>query len=111
MIPKDQWVWYGFAGHFIGGHSCAYHLCTRIGNKVISTVGAYYPRSQEEMVTLGIGPEDYYETMIFECDGEDENGNPNIHVFTELERHMYGDSLKAEQGHRAICDRIAKGDE
>jgi len=39
MIPKSEWVWYGFAGHLIVSERCAYYLCTRIGSKLVSTVG------------------------------------------------------------------------
>lgn len=107
MIPKDEWTWYGFAGHYIGGRQCAYHLCTRIGDRMVSTVGAYYPDRTSDMQTLGIGDDDFFETMVFPCDGEDEHGNINILEWSEIESHSYPTSIAAEIGHRNICDRIA----
>ena len=39
MIPKEDWKWFGSAGHFICAHDCRFHLCTLVGNYVVSTVG------------------------------------------------------------------------
>lgn len=39
MIPHDQWEWFGDAGHFICGHDCRFHLCTLVGEYLVSTVG------------------------------------------------------------------------
>ena len=110
MIPKDEWVWYGFAGHFIGGLQCAYHLCTRIDKLLVSTVGAYYPKGAEDepMTPLGIEPDSLYESFIFPCDGEDEYGNPNIIEFSEIHSQRYDTSIKAELGHRELCLKVAK---
>lgn len=38
-IPESEWRWFGNAGHFIGGNSCRFHLCTQVGNYLVSTVG------------------------------------------------------------------------
>lgn len=49
-VPESNWEWYGEAGHFICGRDCRFHLCTKIGNYVISTVGKYWPsRSSREI--------------------------------------------------------------
>ena len=106
MITKNEWVWYGFAGHLTVSRRCTYHLCTRIGDYLVSTVGAYYPMHSDKMDTIGVGKDDFYETMVFPCDGEDEYGNPNCDL-SEIECHRYADSITAERGHRAICERIA----
>jgi len=47
--PKDEWEWFGHAGHFICGHMCRFHLCTRVGGYLISTVGELWfdKRSRE----------------------------------------------------------------
>lgn len=42
-IPKADWRWYGSAGHFICGHDCRFHLCTEIGEYLVSTVGELWP--------------------------------------------------------------------
>jgi len=110
MIPKSEWVWYGFACHFIGSRNCEYHLGTRIGNRLISTVGAYNPHEEESYVALGLDEDSFFETMIFECGGEDEHGNPIVPNWIELYVERYSESLNAERGHRALCERVAKGE-
>ena len=105
MIPKSEWVWYGFAGHLCVSRRCAYHLCTRIGNRLVSTVGAYF-FNDDKMQPIA-GPNDFYETMVFECSGEDKHGNPFLDSLSELERHVYGGSVAAELGHRNICIGVA----
>ena len=108
MIPKDEWVWYGFPGHFICGSRCAYHLCTRIGDRLVSTVGTFYPNGpNKEMERVGIGDKDFYETMVFMCDGETDSGDPNITGWDKLFCEKYETSIEAECGHRKICRDIA----
>jgi len=42
--------WYGHAGHFICGHMCRFHLCTKVGKYLVSTVGEMWPsRSSREI--------------------------------------------------------------
>ena len=81
-----------------------------IGNRLVSTVGAFYPDWDREIESIA-GPDAYYETMVFECDGEDNGGNPNILSCGELECERYKGSLAAEQGHRDACYRIAEWQE
>jgi hypothetical protein len=42
-INESDWKWFGNAGHFICAASCRFHLCTQIGEYLISTVGEYWP--------------------------------------------------------------------
>lgn len=108
MIPKSEWVYYGFPGHFVGGIDCAYHLSTRVGGYLISTVGAYFPGLDKEAVPVGTRENAFFETMIFKCDGEDKYGNPNKEL-KELYVEYYEKSVDAERGHRMLCRQIAKG--
>lgn len=41
MQAHESWKWYGYAGHLIVAARCAYHLCTRVGDVLVSTVGDY----------------------------------------------------------------------
>lgn len=92
--------WYGYAGHFIGGKNCAYHLSTRIGKHLISTVGHYLPKSSDGvMVPIGAGENANFETYVFDCEGEDESGDPIIPSFTEIDGERYAKSIDAENGH------------
>lgn len=38
-----DWKWFGNAGHLIVGSWCRFHLCTQIGEYMVSTVGEYWP--------------------------------------------------------------------
>jgi len=42
-ISKDKWVWMPHAGHLIVGHQCRFHLATKVGRFLVSTVGEYWP--------------------------------------------------------------------
>lgn len=43
MIQQNNWKWFGNAGHFICGSHCRFHLCTQVGNYIVSTVGQLWP--------------------------------------------------------------------
>ena len=34
-----NWKWFGNPGHFICAQNCRFHLCTLVGNYLVSTVG------------------------------------------------------------------------
>jgi hypothetical protein len=42
-LMKNNWKWFGVAGHFICGRWCQFHLCTQVGEYLVSTVGEYWP--------------------------------------------------------------------
>lgn len=42
-IPATEWKWFGDPGHHIIGEDCRFHLCTQVGEFLISTVGNYLP--------------------------------------------------------------------
>lgn len=43
MVARDMWEWFGHAAHFICGPSCRFHLATKVGDYLVSTVGEYVP--------------------------------------------------------------------
>lgn len=45
MIPREEWEWFGTAGHLIVGQDCRFHLATIVGPWLVSTVGEYLPDS------------------------------------------------------------------
>lgn len=109
MSERSKWKWYGYAGHFIGGKSCAYHLSTRVGHFLVSTVGDYYPRSKNgERETFGSSPDSWFETFVFKCLGEDKNGDPIIASLSEVDSERYVKSIDAERGHYAYCKKYAR---
>lgn len=42
-IPESEWKWFGNAGHLIVAAWCRFHMCTQIGDYMVSTVGEYWP--------------------------------------------------------------------
>lgn len=107
MKSREGWKWYGFAGHLCVGRRCAFHLCTRVGPYLVSTVGAYYPKDSDDCETIGAGKDDYFETMVFPCHGDDADGNPNNDL-SEIECVRYSESIKAERGHYVLCEKYAE---
>lgn len=94
-VPREEWVWFGDAGHLIVGSDCRYHLATHIGPWWVSTVGKYLPDSvvreilaESRSITLQgmgdarladwmdkagyekIGVGRTYETMVFRAGGD-----------------------------------------
>lgn len=107
-IPESEWVWYGFPGHFILGARCQYHLCTRIGEVLVSTVGRLVEDPERAPHQISeLGPGRYYETFVFRVDGENEHGDPNVLSWDAIDTEGYMASLEAEQGHRAMCEKWA----
>ena len=42
-VPVEEWEWFGSAAHFICGRWCRFHLATKVGPWLVSTVGEYWP--------------------------------------------------------------------
>lgn len=122
--PVDQWKWFGHAGHFICGQWCRFHLCTLVGDYLVSTVGLYvHPRhsggserSEAEWLAANpngeeIGCGRFYETMVFRagapCAAEGcECGIPAI-ASSELDFEGYVTAGAAAAGHLALCEKWA----
>ena len=102
-----DWVWCGYAGHFIGSQHCRFHLATWLPNGwLVSTVGDYYP--QGERTTLSIGPEDWYETMVFPYVALEQPDGGHGLMGASQETKRYPTAVEAEAGHMATCQRYAK---
>ena len=39
----NNWKWFGHAAHLIVGNKCCFHLATKVGKYLVSTVGEYWP--------------------------------------------------------------------
>ena len=78
MIPQEKWQWFGSPAHFCCASWCRFHLATKVGKYLISTVGEYVPPrnsgggEQTEAKWLmenwpgeNIGFNRKYETMVF----------------------------------------------
>jgi hypothetical protein len=108
MESRTGWKWYGYAGHLCVGKRCAYHLCTRVGGFLVSTVGHYLPRDSDKMKTIGADSESFFETFVFRCSGEDEHGDPVVDN-QEIDSERYAKSIDAERGHYRFCEKYAGG--
>lgn len=124
VIPETEWEWFGDAGHFVCSQWCRFHLCTKVGEWLVSTVGAYvHPRhgrgsEQQEAAWLktnwpgeDIGAGRKFETMVFRagerCAGEECNcGMPEIDG-GDVDFRGYNTTHEAAVGHLALCRQYA----
>lgn len=135
-IEIKDWKWFGDPGHFICARDCEFHLCTQVGEYLISTVGKYFPDSnvrdilaESRKVELeGIGDDrryDYmkkigyeeigfgrkFETMVFKfegiCKAKDCNCGLPVIIPAELDSAAYNDSGAANKGHFEMCIKWA----
>ncbi len=125
MIYREDWEWYGNAAHLIVGRWCRFHLATKIGDMIVSTVGEYvHPRHsgsserteaewlQKNWPGEEVGCDRKFETMVFAWDGtycECGCGLPKI-IPSELACNGYNDHHAAREGHLEMCLRAANGE-
>lgn len=98
----ESWKWYGYAGHLVVSNRCIYHLNTRVGKYLVSTVGAYYPDHSDGMEPIGLSKDDLFETCVFTYHGEI-NGQTFTKTYDEIEGRRYPTSQAAELGHYKMC--------
>jgi hypothetical protein len=60
------------------------------------------------METIGAGANDWFETMVFPCSGEDEHGDPISDYRDVVECKRHAESVDAERYHRATCLKYAE---
>ncbi len=137
MIAHKDWKWYGRAGHFICANKCQFHMCTAIGDVLVSTVGEHFPadgvreiyaqkrgvklegrgdaREADYMNKVGyeqIGYGRKYETMVFRLTGEvctvpECNCGMPSIVPSEIDFEGYNLAGLATTGHMAMCVKWA----
>lgn len=128
MVDKSKWEWFGFAGHFICGRWCRFHLTTKVGDYLVSTIGQFvHPvrsggRENTEAEWLSknpngeqIGHGRTYETMVFRIGGKCQQegcdcGLPTPSDWTDLDMDGYNDPGAATRGHMAMCEKWAAKD-
>lgn len=113
-IPPHSWRWYGNAGHLIVSDQCRFHLCTEIGNYLVSTVGEWYPRYKKDEEIQGgeeIGCGRKYETMVFRwkkrCDFKDCDCGMPLIVPEEIDFMPANSRKEANKNHLDICKKVA----
>lgn len=122
-VAKKDWEWFGHAAHFCCGRWCRFHMATKIGNFLVSSVGQYvHPRNsgaseKTESEWLKDNPDGeeigygrFYETMVFKttkgvcgcgC------GLPLLETAIELEFEGSTNAADARATHNRICKLVA----
>ncbi len=105
-FPIETWKWFGMPGHFIGASDCRFHMATRIGPWIVSSVGAYAPSHSRDTL-IEIGFDRTYETMVFkaaecDCPGDLCEGHA-LEDTTELDMLPAKDPKTANANHMAMC--------
>jgi hypothetical protein len=134
-ITRDQWIWMPHPAHFVFGHECQFHLSTKVGKYIISTIGDWlpdYPRREIEAKIRGIalvgegddrlanymkkiGYKDLrfgykFETMVFPAKKhkEDTCCQWRAVILKDVEDNVYKTSEEAFKGHYKMCDKYSK---
>ncbi len=133
MSSLADWVWMPHPGHFICGFDCRFHLTTKVGEVIVSTVGEYFPDEPVreilaksrgiELVGSGderlrdyhrkigfedIGHQRKYETMVFRAEPAPEDASCCPWRQTdgqELDFDGYNEPGPAYRGHLSMCDK------
>ncbi len=132
MIVEAKWEWFGSPAHFICASDCRFHMATKIGRFIVSTVGEYLPdsavreilansrnkplegrgdaRRADWMKKFGyeeIGYGRKYETMVFRtkgrCKAPDCGCGLPIIIPRELDMNSYNTAGDATKGHMKLC--------
>ena len=53
-VKVSEWKWFGNVGHFICGDYCRFHLTTKVGKYLISTVGQLWPERSSREINANI---------------------------------------------------------
>ena len=118
MIEERDWKWFGFAGHFIGGNDCLFHLCTEVGEYLVSTVGDYRPfglegRRQNESQEIGYNR--LYETFVFSLENSElcscGCGIRKPVEMLEIDSLPASDATSARDNHMTMCRKYATIDD
>lgn len=106
-VPVDKWEWFGVAAHFCAANKCRFHLATRVGGYVISTVGLYFPGHGETQAP--VGSDRNYETYVFVYGGMRECGGcVDLANLSQIDG-VHSDTCKeANAAHMAMCKKWAR---
>jgi len=118
MISQENWVWYGSPQHFCCASMCRFHLATKVGEYIISTVGNYHSllkledklRDINEDGAEEVGCGRFYETMVFLCGEEDKECGCHVNItdLSEVDFKGYQTASEANAGHFRMCEKYAE---
>lgn len=133
-VHRANWEHMPHAGHLIIGQDCRFHLNTKVGKYIVSTVGEYFPdegireifaksrrvklegmgdaRRADYMRKIGyedIGLDRKYETMVFRAQKSERDCCPwEMKSPSNIDMRGYNDPGEARKGHIAMCRKYAK---
>ena len=107
VIPENEWRWCGYPGHFVAARNCRFHLTTRVGDWLVSTVGDYRPPGRDSE-PQEIGVYRLYETYVFPAIDHGECHAGVMADAVEVDSEGYVDSFSAERGHMEKCREVAQ---
>lgn len=119
VIPRSEWEWFGYAGHFICASKCRFRLCTKVGDFLISTVGdMWFPdyskgTGSKKRETFGAGENSFFETYVFRagarCTVADCGCNqPTLAEACEIDGERCATAGEAQALHLKYCEKYAK---
>lgn len=101
-VEKADWYWCGYPGHFICASMCHFHLHTRVGHVIVSTVGDYHMTHDGPRESIGRDRD--FETYVFLVkDTERPEGEPLD--YNEMDARGSNDSEESERQHHAMCKK------
>lgn len=129
-MARQNWKWYGHAGHLIVAQWCRFHLLTYVNGYLISTVGEYFPdrevrrcfiENDLELLSLRgddfdhkymkkygfreIGCDRKYETMVFIAKKCDCGCGEYMAAHSEcVDFKAYNLANLATEGHDEMCE-------
>lgn len=103
LSSEAGWRWYGYGVPYPLAALCNFHLCTKAGGFLISTIGDYRP-IEDKIQPLYNNLE--YLSVIQEFDYEDPFGTPVVYK-EELETRGYRSAIEAERGHYLLCRKYS----
>ena len=111
-IPERDWEWLGHAGHYIMGHKCLFHLATKVGKYLISTVGDCHleisPNKIGEKIPVGSGAKEFFSTYVFKAGKKLACGCYGLKSVPEIEGKRCETSVEARILHMKYCNKYAE---
>lgn len=105
-IPETEWIWQGHAGHLIVAEWCRFHMATRVGDVLVSTVGDYFPPGKEERETIDCGR--FFETFVFAAGATLDCGCTNAASWSEIDCAPANSAAAATANHMEMCRKWAR---
>lgn len=124
-VPPAKWEWFGHSAHFICGQWCRFHMATKVGKYLVSTVGLYVHPRNSQFSEKGesewmlenpngerVGCDRFYETMVFTAGARCKSkecgcGLPEL-AGGELDMLGYQTAGEARKGHMALCRKWSR---